>query len=438
MLKLRKFLVVASICLGFSFNVLTPSLSAVASESLGIGLTVIPLNDGSDANLTFNNQLWFGIDDGKSLTRRFQVSSASKIDQLISFQLFDVRYEDGLRRINTERPGETTPWVTFSPESAVIKPGGVKEFQMTYSIPADESDGVFESFLRVNATAASLPQTTSNNDGVRVELIGAAAIDTPVWLGIGDAESLKSDFEISRVFGALIGGEKKLRIEIKNSGKTPLGLRGTVQLTDPSFADRSFGPFGYRSAEVPTGKTAIIDVDMPSEVTEGVWEIYVIAEQGNIRKTRLFTEDLKFEPIGNPFPIEYLLIALGLIGLLLGWYLFRQPRSEKKKSVTSSSDVLSAGHSQEYDKLIEELLRSIEIEEFYPPRRSKPEKQPSKATKKTSVKKKANSKPKAKSPPKRVKTATKKATSKRSVKRPLTTPKKGTRANPKKRPKQPA
>lgn len=335
-----------------------------ADNSLGIGLTVIPLNDGTKANLSFNNQLWFGVKQGKSFTRQFQVSSASAIAQRVEFELFDVLYENGSRSIRTDKKSVTSPWVQFSPPEVVIPPRGIAQVSMTYRIPEELKDSSYESFLRVNAFAANLPKQVPTKDGgVRVVLAGSAAIDTPVWLGVGDPKNLISDFEIKKVFGVLIDGEKKLRVQIKNTGKTPLGLDGTVQLTDSAFSDRTFGPFGYRSSEIQPGKEVGIDIVMPEDVTEGKWNIYVVAEQGNIRKTKVFEEDLTFKPLGSEFPIQILLGLLGLVGLLVGVRLIRsKPDSDTNKGMKVNKTELLR-KQLETEKLIAELEAKAEAAE---------------------------------------------------------------------------
>lgn len=380
--------------------------------SLGIGLTIIPINDGTNANLSFNNQLWFGIEQGKSFTRQFQVSSASAIPQRLTFELFDVIYENGARNIRTDRASLTSAWVSFSPNNVVIPARGSVQVSMTYAIPAAEEDAAFESFLRVNASAANLPIPGKSSGGVQVILPGSAAIDTPVWLGIGDPQSLISDFEIKKVFGALINGEKKLRIIIKNSGKTPLGLDGTVQLTDATFTERTFGPFNYRTAEIKPGTEVAVDVVMPEEVTEGSWKLFIVAEQGNIRKSKVFEEDLTFRPLGSTRPIRLLLGLLALVGMFFGWKLLRSPKHElsKEKETPTAAQIHSKNKVSERSELDHELDEFLEklLDRQPKPSIKKTEKR-NKVSKKAAVAKKPQVKKKAVS-----QTVKKKATAKKA------------------------
>ena len=366
--------------------VMTPAYSA---DSLGIGLTVIPVNDGTNANLSFNNRLWFGIEQGQSFTRQIEVSSSSTIAQKVEMQLFDVLYDNGLRGIRTDRASTTTPWVKFSPASVVLPPKGKANISMTYTIPTDAPDSSYEAFLRVNASAVNLPKSQESKDGgVRVVLAGSAAIDLPVWLGVGDPINLKSDFEISGVFGALIGGEKKLRVIVKNSGKTPLGLDGSVQLTDAAFSDRTFGPFFYRSPEIQPGQESFIDIAMPDEVTEGRWKIFVVAEQGSIRKSKVFEEELTFKPLGTGFPIQFLIAILAIIGLVLGWRLIRSSSSPISKS-QSRFRKSQLGDKQIAQELIKQLNAQIAAQEFRKKKRPTKKRSPKKVIKKASASKKS-------------------------------------------------
>jgi hypothetical protein len=366
--------------------VMTPAYSA---DSLGIGLTVIPVNDGTNANLSFNNRLWFGIEQGQSFTRQIEVSSSSTIAQKVEMQLFDVLYDNGLRGIRTDRASATSPWVEFSPASVVLPPKGKANVSMTYTIPMNAPDSSYEAFLRVNASAVNLPKSQESKDGgVRVVLAGSAAIDLPVWLGVGDPINLKSDFEISGVFGALIGGEKKLRVIVKNSGKTPLGLDGSVQLTDAAFSDRTFGPFFYRSPEIQPGQESFIDIAMPDEVTEGRWKIFVVAEQGSIRKSKVFEEELTFKPLGTGFPIQFLIVILAIIGLVFGWRLIRSSSSPISKS-QSRFRKSQLGDKQIAQELIKQLNAQIAAQEFRKKKRPTKKRSPKKVIKKASASKKS-------------------------------------------------
>jgi hypothetical protein len=396
--------------------VMTPAYSA---DSLGIGLTVIPVNDGTNANLSFNNRLWFGIEQGQSFTRQIEISSSSAIAQKVEMQLFDVLYDNGARGIRTDRASTTTPWVKFSPASVVLPPKGKANISMTYTIPTDAPDSSYEAFLRVNASAVNLPKSQESKDGgVRVVLAGSAAIDLPVWLGVGDPINLKSDFEISGVFGALIGGEKKLRVIVKNSGKTPLGLDGSVQLTDAVFSDRTFGPFSYRSPEIQPGQESFIDIAMPDEVTEGRWKIFVVAEQGSIRKSKVFEEELTFKPLGTGFPIQFLIVILAIIGLVFGWRLIRSSSSPISKS-QSRFRKSQLGDKQIAQELIKQLNAQIAAQEFRKKKRPTKKRSPKKVIKKASASKKSQVKKASASKKSQVKKATlkKKSVRKKPAKR---------------------
>ncbi len=404
----------AALILAISSLGLVPAHS---SDSLGIGLTVIPINDGTDANLSFNNQLWFGIEQGKSFTRQFEVSSASQISQRVDFELFDVLYDNGIRGIRTNRTSTTSPWVEFTPPSVVIPPQGKAQIAMTYRIPSEIEDSSYEAFLRVNASAASAPKISNSkgDGGVRVVLAGSAAIDIPVWLGIGNPKNLKSDFEIQKVFGFSIDGQRKLRVVIKNSGKTPLGLDGSVQLTDATFSDRTFGPLPYRSSEIQPGKEALIDLEMPDDVTEGKWKILVVAEQGSIRKSRVFEEDLTFKPLGSGIPFQIIFLLLAVLGLFVGWRLLRTPNKTKSSNrlKISKSELIEKQLASE--KLIAELSAQIEADDLQAKKRSAKKSVPKKLEKRsrTAKKKPVITAPKAKAKVK--KTTTRKAAPKKKA-----------------------
>ena len=327
----------------FVFLMLIGSLPAQADEtSLGFGLTIIPVDDGSDAKLTLNNKLWFGIEQGGSLTRSFQVSSASEIPQRLNFEVFDVIIDNGVSTIRTDKKSDTAPWVTFTPATLVLPPGQTGEVKMNYQIPVGTPDASYDAFLRVIATAANPPEVQENSEGVRVVMAGGAAIDTSLWLGVGDPTNLITDFEIDDLTGVLIDGAPALRITFSNTGKTPIGPKGNVQLQDPAFQERNFGPFIIGTPEIAPGERVYVDIALPAEVTDGFWRSFVVAEQGNIRKSRAFESELTFKvpvaPIepsesddpSAPFPWQYILIPLLLLVFFLGWRLIRTSKGSSR------------------------------------------------------------------------------------------------------------
>jgi hypothetical protein len=203
-------------------------------------------------------------------------------------------------------------------------------------------------------------------------------------------------------------------VQIKNTGKTPLGLGGTVQLTDVAFSDRSFGPFGYRSSEIQPGKEIAIDIVMPEDITEGKWSIYVVAEQGNIRKTKVFEEDLTFKPLGSDFPLQLVFLFLGIVGLFIGIKLIKsKPKNQSvKTSRLSKSELIRK--QIETAQLIAELEAKAEAAErkvgALKKSVTKKKVPPKKAAKKSAPSKKVSS------PSKPVKkTTTRKATPKKQV-----------------------
>lgn len=336
-LSLRKKFATLLVAVAFLINPLFIP-SALAEESLGIGVTVVPDSNPGASAISGNNRLWFGVEQGDSYAREIVVTSATDIDQRVSFVVLDSQIIDGEVSANRDAPGVTSQWVTFEPSVLLLKARSNIRVKMIYSIPNDLADGSFNSYLQVIAEAENFEEVLaaeSSSSAVKAIVKGAAAVELPVWLGVGDATELLPDFTLNAIRGVLIDGEKFLRLQVSNTGGTPLGLRGTVELTDRDFAERRFGPFEFRSQEIDVGKTVDVDILVSDEITEGGYRIFVSASQGNITKTMLFEENLTFQP-DNPLIwllFQMLLAVISAIGLVVGIRLIRKSKSTASKEL---------------------------------------------------------------------------------------------------------
>lgn len=285
---------------------------ATADDSLGLGVRIE--NDPEATELYMGTRLWYGIEPGEQKTRSFVITSRSEIAQEINLYLYDKQFTNGQESVDSSQPSATTQWATFEPSTMVLQPGQEQRFTMTYTIPEDAPDLAYNSVLRVVATAATAAEGAEDSASAVVR--GAAAVELGVFLGIGDALELVPSFNIESIRGVRLPEGRFLEIVLLNNGRVPIQLIGTAHLADPQFAERNFGPFDYISREIFPDEKVIAQVAMPDEVGSGEWRVFVTAEFGQIKQTRLFEQTLNFIPPGSQLSLWDWIIRIGLISLL--------------------------------------------------------------------------------------------------------------------------
>jgi hypothetical protein len=268
----------------------------LTAGELGIGVEIVPTQSDNPAQLGANSELWFAIAPGETAQRKFRVVSTSDIAQRASFELWQLVVVDGERTIDRTARSPSEQWVSFDPPTLELEPQARQEVTMTYAIPEDAEPAVYESYLRIVVSARDAPVPEANDAGVQAVIQGALAFRKSVWLGIGDAANLATDFEIRGVAGWLTDkNEKAVRVLITNTGGTPIRPTGSVQLADPLFASNTFGPFEFRTNSINPGDSAYGDAIVDPAITDGRWSIFVQATQGSIRKTAKFDQEVRFD-----------------------------------------------------------------------------------------------------------------------------------------------
>ncbi|NCV86813.1 MAG: hypothetical protein EBW14_13310 [Oxalobacteraceae bacterium] len=289
-----------------------------AAGELGIGIEIVPTQSDNPAQLGANSELWFAIQPGQSAQRQFRIISTSDIVQSVVFELWQVAVVDGEPTIDRTTRSPSEEWVTFNPPKFDLEPRARQDVTMTYTIPANTEPAVFESYLRILVSARDAPADENPDAGVQAVIQGALAFRKSVWLGIGDAANLVTEFEIRGVAGWLTDkNEKAIRVLINNTGGTPIRPTGSVQLVDPLFADNTFGPFEFRTNSINPGDSAYGDAIVDSAITDGRWSIFVQATQGSIRKTAKFDQEIRFDRRLDEFgsPLKWATrIGVGALG----------------------------------------------------------------------------------------------------------------------------
>ncbi|MCX8529427.1 MAG: hypothetical protein ORN27_05090, partial [Rhodoluna sp.] len=86
-----------------------------------------------------------------------------------------------------------------------------------------------------------------------------------------------------------------LLVKVSNTGKTPVGLTGDLQLSNMTFAGLTVGPLKFVSQSIAPGESAEVPVKVDETVTESKWRILIRAQQGSIQETRTIEKDISFK-----------------------------------------------------------------------------------------------------------------------------------------------
>lgn len=81
-------------------------IAANAAGTLGISVTILSKSDGSEGDLSSNSSLWFSIQPGGNQSREFLINSASNVTQQVKFELYQVKYIDGVATIDASQKAD--------------------------------------------------------------------------------------------------------------------------------------------------------------------------------------------------------------------------------------------------------------------------------------------------------------------------------------------
>ncbi len=347
---------------GFASTSINPTYAA---GNLGIGVSILPSGDQGGADLGNNSQLWFSLKPGSSQSREFIVTSSGNINQEVKLQLLGLNLVNGVAKVNSEQEAEAAQWVSFEPKTLVLKPHSTTRMKMTFNIPADTKFGRYDGFLRVIAQAVELNSSQSKAK-VSAVISNAVAFDQQFWLGVGDGKYLSTDFDMKAIRGIIRGDQKFIQIAMENLGGTPIGPEGTAELQDAVFTKNHLGPIAFGTATVEPGKTRWAEFEVPNTMKDGRWNIFVTAHQGNVVKTKMFEEDIKFVEESNGFNMPWqwiLVIGFGAL-LLLGIRMVISPEKfnfniKFKKPTKKQSSPIDQLSIEELEALIESRTGQI-------------------------------------------------------------------------------
>lgn len=338
------------------------ALVPMVSHALpGLGISISLVNDGpTDAERS--GSLWVGVEQGQSVTRTMNIRSLSNdTTQSLEFELYDIIRTDEGKVTDYTQPSALTQWLVVSPATPEVAPGETISVTLTFSAPENANDAAFDAVLRVLASGVETGES-AEEDGTRAVVKTKLAIETNLWLGVGDALTLEPNFEIESVDGALIEGKKYIRIFFRNDGLVSIEPVGRFQLSDPAFVERVFEPIDFESEEILSGQLGFVDVPVPDDVIDGIYRSFITAQAGSVRKTQLFEGEIIFDdPNALSIPelaIRISIFVIAALGLVFG---FRLLRSKPKKS-TEQEPAPKATTDQDAVELLRQTVERLEAQ----------------------------------------------------------------------------
>lgn len=305
---------------------MTFAITPLASAS-GLGI-FISFGQSGETDAEASGRIWGGGEAGSSFQRTMVIESLSTdTEQAISFEVNDQVTENDTSFIDFGTPSRITDWVAFEPAAPVLGPGEKVEVTITFNIPAGTNDGAFNANIRTFSSAAAPADLADSGAGTQAVIGTRLAIDAKVWVGVGDALALAPIFDIVGVDGALINEEKFVRVFFENTGISPVQPEGRMQLSDPNFVDRIFEPVDFTVPLLQGGEIAFVDIPVAAELEDGLFRVFVTAQSGEVRITRLFEATLIFDD-PNKLAISDLAIriagfVIAALGLVFGVRLIR-------------------------------------------------------------------------------------------------------------------
>jgi hypothetical protein len=307
---------------------------------LGFGFFVLAGDDTNADGLEKNNRMWFAIEPGSTGYREFRVSSTSQVTQKMSMGLIPAVRENGGNLVAApELQSDASKWVTFEPSIFDLAPGDSKTVRITFSPPAGTDPVFVESFIEVLANKKAL-QTA------KYAIPTALATNFPVTLTIGNADQLAINFDILDVEGFLDDEGTKLRVYVKNTGRTPISPSGFVQFSSLDFDSVRSDELNFAGASIFPNSVGSIDVPVSDPVVAGKWRVLVSASQGSTRVTEIFEKDLTFDGppkgVNIPFSINWDRILLAIFAVMLLVFAKRSGAKPSNGSLEKSSPLETA------------------------------------------------------------------------------------------------
>jgi hypothetical protein len=307
--------------LGFviSISVLSVTIPSARADTkaptptLGLSVVVLPEADGIVAPIQAGlaTSLALTIQPGTSAVRKVRIQSAAPNLEIVTTSIGYAYLLNGVLTLDDSKPSPISPWITM--DKPIIRLAAKKTSDVTLSIavPANEPIGIQQAYLLVTAT---LPVATSSQDTGKE---GAARYAIPIYIGVGTAFQIITDFSIGIV--TLVDTDKGVAFSIPlvNTGMTPVLPMGYLLLNSVLgklvFAAQI--PFG--NGIIYPGGSKTINVLVPPEVPDAVWNVHAEAHDGTLTVTSDSIVTLQRNGLLGTYQVAIYRLALGVVSLIL-------------------------------------------------------------------------------------------------------------------------
>lgn len=258
----------------------TNSAVAASTNSLGIGVEVLPAQGAEDTTLGAGGSLWFLILPGKSGTRSFRVNSLANVAMRIQVSVGFGEYRNGESAFDDTKKSDIANWATFSTDDFTLSPGASKIVRVTFQVP---KDAPIKANLATIFARGSMQNQSPSKAAFSVE--GAARIAIPVFLGVGTAQQIAINFKIEKTTIKNVEGKRLAYIQIRNVGKTPVAPTGLIKVQSQVGGISIPQPIKVQSSTVIPGETRDIIFLIPAYIPDGKWTFMEEFQQGPVFQT---------------------------------------------------------------------------------------------------------------------------------------------------------
>jgi hypothetical protein len=261
----------------------------------------------------------------------------------------------------------------------------VHRVRMVIHVPRGAAITSYQPALLVQASAAT-------GQKAQYSVPTALQFAQGMFVGVGTSKQIPIGFSIDDVYGQNSVNGHQIVIGLTNRGKTPLALSGTIQFSSVAFQGLTIGPLNFITQTIQPGAVMHATIPAPAKLTEGQWNVYVEASQGEVKETKTFQgKAISFRGT------DYLLVSLYaggaiLLSLIIALVSIRILREIRAKEQRERDEAERVETEREAERA---RLAALEAELARLQAKSKPrEKTESKPGKKAGPKKVSTRKPK--------------------------------------------
>jgi hypothetical protein len=314
-----------------------PALAAPAPPPPGIGVRLLDAATARAGDPRAHIYIDDQVKPGARFTRHIEVSNGDSTPMdVIVYPAAATVQGGGFTVQSRTTPGAVPQWVTVSPTSLHLPPGGRAVVQVTTAVPSDASPG------EVYGGVVAERPATSSGSGVHVSLRAAIRM----YLSVGAGGEPASDFTIDSLTAArLPSGQPYVLARVHNTGGRALDLSGTLRLSDGP-GGLSAGPFDASlGTTLGLGQTEPVTVLLDKALPAGPWKATVELRSGLLRRKAEATITFPTAAGARAAPVRAtalplykdrtlvgafagVLIGLLLLALSLWWLLARRRRRE--------------------------------------------------------------------------------------------------------------